>query len=245
MSEKFCLKWNDFSSNASKSFGLFRNEEYLHDVTLVSDDQHQVTAHKLVLSASSDYFKNIFKNTKLSNPFICLEGVSSTDLNNVLDYIYNGEIQIYQDHLERFLDIAQRFKIEGLLGGEQKQEKVENEINPIFDPTQSKTIKHEKAKQESSKSFYVEEKSLQLNNQIHPINNMDLTELDQKLYENMEKNSDGTYSCKFCGKMIPNRYNMKFHVESHMEGLSYPCHTCGKEFRSRDSLKSHNYRQHK
>ena len=74
---------------------------------------------------------------------------------------------------------------------------------------------------------------------------MDLTELDQKLYENMEKNSDGTYSCKFCGKMIPNRYNMKFHVESHMEGLSYPCHTCGKEFRSRDSLKSHNYRQHK
>ena len=245
MSEKFCLKWNDFSSNACKSFGLFRNEDYLHDVTLVSDDQHQVTAHKLVLSASSDYFKNIFKNTKLSNPFICLEGVSSTDLNNVLDYIYNGEIQIYQDHLERFLDIAQRFKIEGLLGGEQKQEKVENEINPIFDPTQSRTIKPEKAKKESTKSFYVEEKSLQLNNQIYPINNMDLTELDQKLYENMVKNSDGTYSCKFCGKMIPNRYNMKFHVESHMEGLSYPCHTCGKEFRSRDSLKSHNYRQHK
>ena len=50
MSEKFCLKWNDFHSNVSKSFGLFRNEEYLHDVTLVSDDHHQVSAHKLVLS---------------------------------------------------------------------------------------------------------------------------------------------------------------------------------------------------
>ena len=36
MSEKFCLKWNDFHSNVSKSFGLFRNEDYLHDVTLVS-----------------------------------------------------------------------------------------------------------------------------------------------------------------------------------------------------------------
>ena len=63
MSEKFCLKWNDFSSNACKSFGLFRNEDYLHDVTLVSDDQHQVTAHKLVLSASSEYFKNIHCGT--------------------------------------------------------------------------------------------------------------------------------------------------------------------------------------
>ena len=49
MSEKFCLKWNDFTSNASKSFGNFRNEEYLHDVTLVSDDQYQISAHKLVL----------------------------------------------------------------------------------------------------------------------------------------------------------------------------------------------------
>ena len=85
MSEKFCLKWNDFHSNASKSFGIFRNEDYFHDVTLVSDDQHQVMAHKLVLSASSDYFKYIFKNNKASNFLLCLEGVSSADLNNVLD----------------------------------------------------------------------------------------------------------------------------------------------------------------
>ena len=49
MSEKFSLKWNDFHSNVSKSFELMRNEEYLQDVTLVSDDDFQVKAHKLVL----------------------------------------------------------------------------------------------------------------------------------------------------------------------------------------------------
>ena len=119
MSEKFCLKWNDFYSNASKTFGAFRNEDYLHDVTLVSDDQHQVTAHKLVLAASSDYFKNIFKN-KISNPFLCLDGISSADMNNILDYIYHGEVQIYHEHLDRFLTVAQRFKLEGLLGGEEE-----------------------------------------------------------------------------------------------------------------------------
>ena len=96
-SEKFSLKWNDFHSNVSKSFGLFRNQEYLHDVTLVSDDQKQVTAHKLVLSASSEYFQNIFKNNKIPNPFLCLDGVSSNDLENILDYIYNGEVQLYQN----------------------------------------------------------------------------------------------------------------------------------------------------
>ena len=62
MAEKFCLKWNDFYSHVSKSFGLFRNEDYLHDVTLVSDDHNKIEAHKLVLSASSEYFKDIFKN---------------------------------------------------------------------------------------------------------------------------------------------------------------------------------------
>ena len=53
--EKFCLKWNDFYSNVSKAFGLFRNEDYLHDVTLVSDDHKQVSAHKLVLFPCSEY----------------------------------------------------------------------------------------------------------------------------------------------------------------------------------------------
>merc|ERR1712133_92555 len=118
MSEKFCLKWNDFHSNASKSFGLLRNEKYLHDVTLVSDDNKQVSAHKLVLSACSEYFKNIFRNNnKHQHPLLCLDGLSSNDLTNVLDYIYNGEVQIFQEDLDRFLAIAQKLKLEGLLGG--------------------------------------------------------------------------------------------------------------------------------
>jgi len=106
------------------------------DVTLISYDQHQITAHKLVLSASSEYFKNIFKNNKVANPFICLEGVSSTDLNNILDYIYNGEVQIYEEHINRFLSVAQRFKIEGLLGEKKEEEKEEEEeeIVPDFEP---------------------------------------------------------------------------------------------------------------
>ena len=53
MSDKFNLKWNDFHTNVSKSFGLFRNESYLHDVTLVSEGFKHIPAHKLVLSACS------------------------------------------------------------------------------------------------------------------------------------------------------------------------------------------------
>ena len=72
MNENFCLKWKDFKSNASKTFGIIRDEDFLQDVTLVGDDNAQIAAHKHVLSACSEYFKNIFINNKHSHPLLCL-----------------------------------------------------------------------------------------------------------------------------------------------------------------------------
>ena len=37
--------------------------------------------------------------------------VSSVDLGNVLDYIYNGEAQIFQESIDKFLVVAQRLKL--------------------------------------------------------------------------------------------------------------------------------------
>ena len=71
--------------------------------------------HKLVLSSCSEYFMNIFKNKKHAHPLICLEGITNSDLTNILDYMYNGEVKIFQENLDRFLAIAQRFQLQGLM----------------------------------------------------------------------------------------------------------------------------------
>ena len=115
MSEKFCLKWNDFQSNVSQTFASSRNEEHLQDVTLVGDDNLQMKAHKLVLSASSQYFREIFRNNPSPNLVLCMEGIDSMELTQILDYIYNGELALFQEDLDKFLTIAKRFKLEGLL----------------------------------------------------------------------------------------------------------------------------------
>ena len=99
MSEKFCLRWNDFQCTVSQSFDLLRKEKDLFDVTLVSDDEVQISAHKLVLSASSNFFKNILRKNTHSHPLLYLSGVNSHSLGLVLDYIYQGEVQIYQEDL--------------------------------------------------------------------------------------------------------------------------------------------------
>ena len=47
MSEKFSLKWNDFKSTVSYSFGILREEKEFFDVTLVSDDERQIIIDKV------------------------------------------------------------------------------------------------------------------------------------------------------------------------------------------------------
>ena len=107
MSERFSLKWNDFQSVVSQSFSLLREEADFYDVTLVSDDHTQISAHKLVLSAFSDFFKFILRKNPRSNPLLHLSGVEGF----VLDYIYQGEVQIFQNDLDNVLEVAQKLKI--------------------------------------------------------------------------------------------------------------------------------------
>ena len=60
-SEKFCLKWNDFESNISSAFCELRNDAELFDVTLACEDDEQMPAHKLVLSACSTFFRSVLR----------------------------------------------------------------------------------------------------------------------------------------------------------------------------------------
>ena len=132
-SEKFSLKWNDFQQTVSNSFKLLRLEETFFDVTLVSDDERIVKGHKVVLSACSDIFKLILKNSTPSNSFIYLPGISSQNLEFIMDYIYQGEVNIYQEQLDEFLEVAQKLKIAGLMSNEKKDtDDEEDEKKPII-----------------------------------------------------------------------------------------------------------------
>ena len=253
MSEKFCLKWNDFHSNVSKSFRMFRNEDYLHDVTLVSDDHHQVSAHKLVLSACSEYFKDIFKNNKNPNvhPLLCLNGISSDDLKNIMDYIYNGEVQIFQENLDGFLYIAQRLKLEGLIQENDPPEQDDFANSKVYTkredsisetsfqkqlPYDTNVGKHSKSK---ARNVEVKDQTVASFAQEH------LGDVNNTVDKHIEALDDGKYKCKFCGKIASLKHHIKNHIETHLEGLSFSCELCDKTFRSRNSFFTHKSRFHK
>ena len=239
MAEKFNLKWNDYQSNVSRSFALFRNESHLHDVTLVSDDFKQTSGHKFVLSACSDYFKKLFQETKQVQPIVCLQGISSSDLRNILDYVYEGEVKILESEIQRFLSVAQRLKLQGI-GENEPTNKQTDETSYFIDvKTTTVSVKDECQEQESNIG--------KVESQITP--NIDISsELNQKMEENIVTNPDGSLSCFLCGKTsggAQRKGHMKQHMEIHMEGLTYSCPKCDKTFRSRNSLYVHTSKIHK
>ena len=121
------VTWADFSSSVPKLFNRHRIEERYTDVTLVSDDNKLFRAHKLVLSAGSEYFDKILEENMIHPyPMLCLDGINSRELNYVLDYIYNGEIRVPEADLQKFLKVALKLKCLGL-----DVSKQEVEVKPI------------------------------------------------------------------------------------------------------------------
>ena len=111
--EKFCLKWNDFESNISSSFKDIKDEKDFMDVTL-SCGESQVTAHKVVLSACSSFFRSVLRRNPHQHPLLYMKGVSFTDLESLLDFMYYGEVNIAQENLNSFLSVAEELQVKGL-----------------------------------------------------------------------------------------------------------------------------------
>ena len=113
-SDKLCLKWGDFQSNIGNSFGDMRQDIELSDVTLVCDGNENIEAHKVVLAASSNFFSNILKKIKHPHPLLYMKGIQTNQLNDVIDFIYHGEVNIYQEDLVGFLALAENLQLKGL-----------------------------------------------------------------------------------------------------------------------------------
>jgi len=112
-SEKFCLKWNDFESNISGAFRELRDEKDFFDVTLACDD-NQIKAHKVIISACSPFFRNVLRQNPHQHPLLYMRGVNFTDLQSVLTFMYQGEVNVAQEDLNTFLAVAEDLKVKGL-----------------------------------------------------------------------------------------------------------------------------------
>ncbi|XP_031633787.1 protein abrupt isoform X4 [Contarinia nasturtii] len=111
--QQYALKWNDFQSSILSSFRHLRDEEDFVDVTLACDIR-SFTAHKVVLSACSPYFRKLLKANPCEHPIVILRDIRAEDVESLLRFMYNGEVHIGHEQLSDFLKTAQLLQVRGL-----------------------------------------------------------------------------------------------------------------------------------
>ncbi|CAK1604224.1 unnamed protein product [Parnassius mnemosyne] len=115
MADQFCLRWNNFQTNIVSALDSLKCSEDLVDVTLTCEGRN-IKAHKVILSACSPYFRNVFKENPCQHPVIILKDVSADDIVSLLSYMYQGEVFIEESKLSSFLHTAALLQVKGLTG---------------------------------------------------------------------------------------------------------------------------------
>ena len=159
-------------------------------------------------------------------PMIYLSGVEYKELNKLIEYIYHGEINILKEDLDKFLGVAEKLKIDGLISGENYhiEETCENDQDEtnVTNSTKSDDNLYEQEIGKSYKEDIV--KAAQASESI--------------IYEEAKRAADevvikvgSTWKCKACDKTMRRECDMRAHAETHIGGLSFTCNDCGVSFR--------------
>ena len=178
-----------------------------------------------------------------------MRGVNCDDLLAILDFLYCGKTNVFQESLDSILAIAEDIQLRGLMG--KLDEEVENrdagdEHLPPTSNTQIDPSKAMKEERDNRISRAEGNATVALQSQ----HSGDLDQLEQMVKSMMEK-SENKYGnsnqkadrCKVCGKEGMGS-NIQDHIEAnHIEGIVIPCNLCEKTFRSRNALRHHNRKQ--
>ncbi|CAB4059987.1 unnamed protein product [Lepeophtheirus salmonis] len=135
--EAFCLKWNDFPKERHFFFfAELRRDSDLTDITIVVEGTH-LKAHKVILSACSGAFKDLFRSGISKDPIVMLWDVSAEDMEALFNFMYQGQVNVVQERLNTFLDLAERLRVKGLTNKSAEDEEDEEIHKSPRRPTSS------------------------------------------------------------------------------------------------------------
>ena len=263
----YSLSWPEVESERTKALSSMLTSGEFTDVTIACDDD-QIKAHKVVLSAASEVFQNIFRRNQHKHPLLYFFGVTKQQMEAVLDFIYSGDTKVPMEELDTFLNIAKSLQIKGLVGSHSDQDDSNTlEENKTLDSTtnsfefpnldesrimheKSEALVHEDKHEEEeanishqkniiSKPSMIEYSSGVTTLKVDDLKNENNQELDQRVNSLLVKSDTGSWSCKECSYAAVKKSHVKEHVEEHITGFSHYCKVCSKTYYKRVNLRMH------
>ena len=211
---KVSLTRENFLFNFSNLIG----EQEFTDVTLVSADDHQIKAHKVILISSSNFFKKILSANSHPHPLIYLRGVNKGQLKNIIQFIYLGEIQMDESEVDDFINLGKELKIECLFDDQVTSLKEDYDVAKL-------------------------EKCDTLEESVNEVNLTDTSfEYATNFYVNNSRTiekKDAKFSCRKCELSFEHNASLKKHILSKHEDVRYQCEKCDKKYSDPSALLRH------
>ena len=179
------LIWQSYPNHLREMMQNMMQADNFTDVTLVTDDKKSIKAHRNILSACSPVLNNILKlHSQPNHPIIYLRGIQYSEMESILQFIYQGEARFAEYRLNEFLSVSQSLEIKQL----SKNAVVENkQLCPAFDEQCEYMINETYLKRNNFTKDTEEndDRNQDLNDDIGEENNE-----NQKLTENMKEVND-------------------------------------------------------
>ena len=247
MSEKLCLKWNDFQANVISSFGELRDDKDFTNVTLACEDR-EFDAHQWILTSCSPFFRTLLKKVRRhQHPFIYLRGVTGRSLEAMVDFVYRGEANVLQEELDSFLALAEELQLRGLTGNGENSEAPVPEKQTYSSTDGTIPSVKSRVKDENKMVFSqmpTHGTMVPMGQRTKQTVQVQVSEETARKVEAMITKQDGLWTCLVCNFKSSKNCHLKEHVEKHIKGLQYPCNYCGKVLRSFTAIRQHIGKHH-
>jgi len=147
--EEFLLKWNDHHASFFTIVEDLCRTEQLCDVTLACGGQVFET-HKLILSVCSPYFRTLLNSRPDKHPIVYLKDVNPKHLEQLLSYMYRGEINVLQEDLGPLIETARGLQIKGLADAGDNNSRKEPKTNQNGLPSHQQSLNQPKRSRTST-----------------------------------------------------------------------------------------------
>jgi hypothetical protein len=143
-----------------------------------------------------------------------MHGMKSHDMVSIVDFIYNGEVKIHQDDLQRFLAIANEMEIKGLNSStNQKSQRDSVKSSPkekkkIF--SQNDNMQNRENESQESKAYII------------PDHTLTSYKGNEQYLDSMIKSCAGIWTCTVCVTGMTHKTSLRKYIKTHIEESSYP-----------------------
>ena len=235
--EKYTMHWHSYSDHLREALCEMMASREFADVTLVTNDKQQIRAHRNILSACSPVFKSILQiDSNSTNPVIYLRGIQHSEMESIMQFIYQGEASFSEERMSEFLTVSKNLEIKELSAG--------IKLNDQNTETYENNVTDENMDIARAPPHVPHEDGGNVEPQVQTVPIIQNNAANRRVKRAEVVSGDAKFQCRDFDRTFSGQRGLWRHTKSKHEGVKYACNQCDYQAPRQDKLTIHVKRKH-